>query len=117
MLKAFSFSLLLLLFQNSFAQQMNFNDYPVYTGTDLGLNYTPHQSTFRIWAPSATAAEIIFYKEGIGGTSIQTVALDKSINGTWYTVIKENLKGQFYTFRIQYQNHWLNEVPDRKSVV
>lgn len=91
---------------------MNFKDYPVYTGADLGLNYTPHQSAFRIWAPSAAAAEIIFYKEGIGGTPLQTVALDKSINGTWCTTIKENLKGEFYTFRIQYQNHWLNEVPD-----
>ncbi|HKZ66052.1 MAG TPA: hypothetical protein VJ111_06845 [Chitinophagaceae bacterium] len=33
------------------AQVEKFDAYPVYTGNDLGLIYTPQQSLFRIWSP------------------------------------------------------------------
>lgn len=94
------------------AQVKNFDSYPVYSGNDLGLTYTPLQSTFRIWTPTAEKAELIFYNEGIGGTSLQTISMQKSKSGTWIALLKGDQKGKFYTFRIQANNKWLNEVPD-----
>ncbi|HKO81158.1 MAG TPA: hypothetical protein VJU78_12220, partial [Chitinophagaceae bacterium] len=94
------------------AQIKSFNSYPIYNGNELGLSYTPLQSTFRIWAPTAEKAELIFYKEGIGGTALQTISMQKSGSGTWIALLKGDQKGKFYTFRIRTNKKWLNEVPD-----
>ncbi|MGC4100794.1 type I pullulanase [Ferruginibacter sp.] len=88
------------------------NPYPVYTGTDLGLTYTPQQSTFKIWAPTATQAQLKIYNVPLGGTALQTIDLQKTGNGTWTATLKGNQAGLYYTFCIQYQGAWLSEVPD-----
>ena len=54
-------------------QPGKFDNYPVYIDTDLGLQYTPQQSFFRIWSPTANEAELRLYNEGIGGEAIQTI--------------------------------------------
>jgi len=94
------------------AQTDQYVSYPVYTGNDLGMNYSPGQSSFRIWAPTATHARLLLYNEGIGGAAVHTIEMQKSQSGTWTSIVKENLKGKFYVFRVQVNNEWLNEVPD-----
>ena len=94
------------------AQNLKFNSWPVYTGNDLGLTYTPKQSLFRIWSPTAEKAELILNNDGTGGTALQTISMQKSNSGTWITSLPGDLKGKFYTFRVQVNNEWLNEVPD-----
>ena len=49
--------------------QENKSSYPVYTGKDLGLTYSPKASTFKIWAPTATDAKLNLYKNDIGGNA------------------------------------------------
>src|SRR5436190_20699101 len=94
------------------AQTGQYASYPVYTGNDLGMNYPPGQSSFRIWAPTATHASLLLYNEGIGGAAMQTIDMQKRQSGTWTAIVKQNLKGKFYVFRVQVNNEWLNEVPD-----
>lgn len=94
------------------AQVKNFDSYPVYSGHDLGLMYAAGQSLFRIWAPTAEKAELTLYKEGIGGSPLQTISMQKSKSGTWIALLKGDQKGKFYTFRIYTNNKWLNDVPD-----
>jgi len=94
------------------AQVKKFDSYPVYTSNDLGLIYTPQQSSFRIWAPTAEKAELILYNEGTGGTALQAISMQKSKSGTWIASLKGEQKGKFYTFRIQVNNKCFNEVPD-----
>ncbi|MEP7372905.1 MAG: type I pullulanase [Chitinophagaceae bacterium] len=94
------------------AQIDPYASYPVYHGNDLGLNYSPHQCSFRIWSPTATNAQLLLYTEGIGGISMQTIDMQKSQSGTWIAIVKEDLKGKFYAFRVQVNSEWLNEVPD-----
>jgi len=94
------------------AQFKKFDAYPAYTGNDLGLMYTPQQSVFRIWVPTAEKAELILYNEGTGGTALQTISMQKSKSGTWIASLKGEQKGKFYTFRVQVNNKWLSEVPD-----
>ena len=38
--------------------------------------------------------------------------MKKSKGGTWVAVLQGEQKGKFYTFRVQINNQWLNEVPD-----
>jgi pullulanase len=94
------------------AQKNEFSNYPVYTGNDLGLTYTPNKSSFRIWAPTAEKAELIFYKEGVGASLLQTVEMQKSENGTWLRTMTGDYKGKFYSFRTMIKEVWKNEVPD-----
>jgi pullulanase len=92
--------------------QPDYSKYPVYHGTDLGLTYSKAASSFRIWSPQAISTELILYKEGLGGKPIKSVELTKGLNGTWFTKLAGDLKGSFYTFRVNLNNTWSNEVPD-----
>ena len=94
------------------AQNNQFDSYPDYTGDDLGLHYSPGKSSFRIWAPTASKAQLLLYNDGIGGTVTQTIDMQKSQSGTWVASVKKELKGKFYAFRVQVNSKWLQEVPD-----
>jgi pullulanase len=107
------FFFILFYFMTPFLRaQTDYDSYPVYGGNDLGLKYSPTQSSFRIWAPSATQAELVLYNVGIGGRPIQVINMKKSDGGTWVATINGNQKGKFYAFRVKVKNAWLNEVPD-----
>ena len=93
------------------AQKSIYDSYPVYKGNDLGLTYSPKQSIFRIWSPTAEKAQIVFYKNGDGGepTVLQEC---KDLNGTWIAKVPGDMKGKFYAFKVMINGKWLNEVPD-----
>ena len=103
------FGLLNFIFSKS---QSIYDSYPVYKGNDLGLTYTSKSSLFRIWAPTAEKAQIIFYNAGEGGESTGFLDMSKDLNGTWSTKVIGDIKGKFYVFRVQINGKWLNEVPD-----
>jgi len=94
------------------AQKTIYDSYPVYNGNDLGLIYSSKSSLFRIWAPTAEKAQIIFYNAGDGGESTGFLDMNKDLHGTWSTKVAGNIKGKFYVFKIQINGRWLNEVPD-----
>ena len=104
--------LLLMIIQSAKSQTNKYTSYPVYTGTDLGLTYTPRQSTFRIWSPAASNAQLLMYAEGIGGAPVETIDMQKNISGTWLTTVTGDQKGKFYVFRVNIYGKWLAEVTD-----
>lgn len=53
-----------------------------YTGSDLGLIWSPKQSIFRIWAPTASKTQLKLYNQSFGGEPLQTIGLTKSKQGT-----------------------------------
>lgn len=95
-----------------YGQFLDSKIYPVYYGDDLGLTYTPQQSTFKIWSPTADAARIIFYASPLGNDQLERILLSKSENGTWAITINKNLKGLYYVFQVLVNDNWLAEVPD-----
>lgn len=107
-------SLLILLFMGPFiqAQFTDLNRYPTYAGLDLGLNYTPASTQIRIWSPTATAAEWIFYDQGEGGNVLDRIALTKDLSGTWTGSVNGDQQRKFYTVRVQIDKIWLAEVVD-----
>ena len=97
---------------NGLGAQESKIDYPVYTGKDLGLTYTPTAATFKIWAPTATAAKLNIYKSDLGGTAVRSITMNKGVNGVWQITIPENLKNSYYTFQVNIGNTWSEEVVD-----
>jgi pullulanase len=87
-------------------------NYPAYSGTDLGLSYSPKQSAFKIWAPTATKAQLKLYRLPTGGTATRTIDLKKSAQGTWAITLQGNYEGVYYVFCVEHKGQWLNEVPD-----
>lgn len=102
---------LLLIATFAFAQDPTAN-YPIYNGNDLGLTYTPKASTFKIWAPTAVAARINFYKTDLGGVSDRTANMQKAANGVWEITIEHNIKNQYYTFQVLINGAWSAELID-----
>ncbi len=97
---------------NGLAAQESKIDYPVYTGKDLGLTYTPSAATFKIWAPTATAAKLNIYKSDLGGTAVRSITMNKGVDGVWQITVPENLKNSYYTFQVNIGNTWSEEVVD-----
>ncbi len=86
--------------------------YPAYSGNDLGVNWSPEKTVFKIWAPTANAVKLRLYASGDGGKPLQTFNLLKGREGTWSISVKEDLKNQYYTFITNINGVWLNERPD-----
>ena len=93
-------------------QQAAYITYPTYQGKDLGLTYSKTRSSFRIWSPVATKAEMLLYSEGVGGIALQVNSMKKDMHGTWITSLNGDQKGKFYAFRVLIDGKWSNEVPD-----
>jgi pullulanase len=105
-----SLLLLVVFFVN--AQDSVYDKYPVYNGADLGLTYTPAESKFRIWAPTAEKAQLLFYDAGENGTQTGVDTMQKSVDGTWTKTREGDMLGKFYTFRVMIDGKWMDEVPD-----
>jgi pullulanase len=104
--------LILLIGTASYGYAQNPSSYPVYNGKDLGLTYSPAAATFKIWAPTATAATLNLYKSDIGGNAIRSISMNKGENGVWQITVPENLKNSYYTFKVNIGNTWSEEVVD-----
>ena len=105
--------LILLVATASYGTAQNLSgSYPVYNGKDLGLTYSPKAATFKIWAPTATAATLNLYKSDMGGNAIRSINMNKGENGVWQITVPENLKNSYYTFKVNIGNTWSEEVVD-----
>lgn len=99
------------------AQQPDFSKYPVYNGTDLGLTYTPAQSIFKLWAPSAINVHLLLYKSGDANELPLRHYMLPGKNGVWSGTVKGDQQGKFYVFKVFSKKEgttgvWLDEVPD-----
>ncbi len=90
----------------------SFDDYPVYEGSDLGLQYKPERAVFKIWSPTASQVRVKLFREGEGGKPLVVRPMKKGENGIWTADFEEDLAGKFYAFQVFIDGKWLNEVPD-----
>lgn len=87
-----------------------FDEKYFYDGNDLGLTYTPEKSFFRLWAPTASEAYVIFYDAWDGEPTGQ-IPLVRDVKGTWIATVMEDCKGRYYTYRVKVSSQW-NEAAD-----
>ncbi|MCF0236011.1 MAG: type I pullulanase, partial [Bacteroidaceae bacterium] len=89
----------------------DFDRYPQPQGDLTELRYSTSQSEFQVWAPTANRVELRLYATGRGGKATKTLPMRRASDGTWRTVVKGNLDGQFYTFNVRVGKKWLGENP------
>ena len=61
----------------------SYDKYPCYYENDLELVYTPQQSIFTLWAPSADNVRLNLYSSGEAGDPEEQLEMDIADNGTW----------------------------------
>lgn len=80
-------------------------DQKAYTGSDLGSTYTPSQTTFKLWAPTASAVKVNLYatgsdnEEGAKALGSYDMTYTDTI-GLWSTSIAQDLKNVYYTYSV-----------------
>ncbi len=94
--------------------------YATYQGTDLGANYTPSATTFKVWAPVATDVKLNLYTTGsdteAGAEKISTTDMVKdSTTNVWSLTVEADLNGIYYTYSIT-NNGKTTETQDVYSV-
>ncbi|HAL83486.1 MAG TPA: type I pullulanase [Mucilaginibacter sp.] len=89
-----------------------FDAYPVYSGNDLGVCYSPSKTDFKVWAPKASQVTLRLYEAGDGGHATGAISMEKGVNGLWTTSINRDLKNKYYTFQVMQDGVWLSECPD-----
>ena len=87
------------------------NDYPIPMEEINELSYATDKSTFKLWSPNADSVILRIYAEGEGGTPLKTLKMKRQPEGLWKTIVKEDLKGRFYTFSIKENGNWMAENP------
>jgi len=91
---------------------MSIKDYPIYTGSDLGVHYSAKNTSFKVWAPSAEKVMLRLYDDGIGGKAFKEIAMTSADQGTWAATVDGDLKNKFYTLQTYIAGAWKNEVTD-----
>lgn len=87
-----------------------FDAHFAYMGDDLGAVYTPDGTSFRLWAPTASQARLVLYREGEGGDG-EELPLERSYRGTWALHHTSDLRNRFYTYKVLVGEQW-NEAVD-----
>ncbi|MCI0665291.1 MAG: type I pullulanase [Acidobacteria bacterium] len=64
---------------------------------ELGAIYTPEETTFRVWAPTAGSVSLHLYESPEGGKP-ETIILKKRDDGTWDVTKLGNLLGVYYNY-------------------
>ena len=61
--------------------------------------YKGNKTEFSVWAPSAEAAQLKLYKSASDKEAFMTMDMKLGKDGLWKAVVKDDLKGSFYTSR------------------
>lgn len=77
-----------------------------YHGNDLGARWTPRQTGFRLWAPTAQNVIINLYHSGNPEADdlIRSVPMTPGECGTWVAAVDGDLNGVYYTYLVQVEN-------------
>jgi len=73
-----------------------------YEGDDLGAVWTSEQTTFRLWAPTASEVTVNLYESGTAGTDdlLEQIEMTADVKGTWIAEKTGDLNGIYYTYSV-----------------
>ena len=71
--------------------------------------YKGRKTEFTVWSPDAEAAQLRLYHSATEETPFKTLDMKLSESGLWKAVVKEDVKGAFYTFQVKKGGEWLPE--------
>ena len=91
-----------------------FDSLYAYPNNDLGCNYSPSQTTFNIWAPTATKVFVNIYQTGNYKTDTEPICTNEMIyksKGLWTLTISKDLLDKYYTYTVEVDGV-INETTD-----
>ncbi len=99
-------------------QFTDYADYPLPEGNYQEMSYTPEQTNFSLWAPTAEEVCLSLYAEGWGGEPLEVVNLEPGKGGLWSGHLTGDKQGLFYTFSVRIGDEWQPECAgiDAKAV-
>ena len=91
-----------------------FDNKYTYNGNDLGVTYTPTQSTFKIWAPTASAIEVNTYENDTDPNSKAKNHYSMKCvgQGVWEVTVQGDLNNTAYDYTIHFADGATNETYD-----
>ncbi len=89
-----------------------FDQYPIYSGQDLGLTGTVGGWQIKIWVPTAETISLKIYDKGLGGELIETIPMERSGQGVWIKELSMEYSGLYYTFQVTIEGELLEETVD-----
>lgn len=78
----------------------DFNNKYYYDGDDLGVTLASDSTTFKLWAPTASAVVLNLFDNGSTGAATSKITLTKGEKGVWSHVAASNLAGKYYTYTV-----------------
>ncbi|NLP00119.1 MAG: type I pullulanase [Clostridiaceae bacterium] len=75
-----------------------FDNLFTYNKDDLGANWSPDSTCFKVWAPTASAMFLNLYETGSGPNLKDVVEMKREDKGVWEISISGDLSGTYYTF-------------------
>lgn len=76
-----------------------FDELFYYDGNDLGVHLFADRTTFRLWAPTASAAHLVLYKSN-NTKAVKEIDMIRGSRGTWTLTVPESLEGWLYTYKV-----------------
>lgn len=89
----------------------SFDEYPVYEREWNEMVYSPDETQFALWAPTAQEVRVMLYDAGQGGSAYRMIPLTAEEKGMWKGKIEEDLNGKFYTFNVKINDVWQGDTP------
>ena len=65
----------------------SFEEYPIPEGKLVEMEYSPIETKFTLWAPTAEEVRVLLYDSGNEGSAYQTLSLEMGEDGIWNTSI------------------------------
>ena len=90
-----------------------------YDGNDLGATYSPEQTVFKVWSPTATEVTLNRYATGsdseeghqnLGSVAMQPLMDGEKRTGVWTATVEGDLVNTFYTYTITSTHPYGGEV-------
>lgn len=102
--------------QEDYTSQARQLDKLAYEGDDLGAVYSPENTVFKVWAPTASKVELKLYKTGSdqeknAGLIAQSPMEYNPENGVWTVTKQGDLNGVYYTYLVTVEGK-TNETAD-----
>lgn len=91
--------------QDNYEEEANRLDDLAYDGDDLGAVYSKESTTFKVWAPTASAVKVNLYstgsdsEDGAEKLSSDAMTYDET-NGVWSVTATGDLNGTYYTYSV-----------------
>ena len=97
----FRIAFILLAMTVSSSPALDLNAY-VYPNDDLGVTYSPQQSIFKLWAPTAKVVSILLYNDP-NTDMFLTIPMTRDSDGIWSATVRGDLDGKYYLYEIAHE--------------